>query len=424
MAQRAPKFSEEKILYFASQHRGFHVNVDQAKGGSMWRLLQKAVNDGYIEIRFKQDKDRYYGLTPAGEQRLKEHKLAFEERTGQKNGSPRYTEEKILHFAEKPAGMHVNAEKEQGTTLASLVSDALARGHIEQVRVSGHDHYYRLTAMGQARLSQLKLQSAGSAPDIKSNDVPQAPSEPSAQAMPEFLWGQEFLDKVLQQIIRDGIWSVELKPSDLEESLLSTEWFEMQAEDDLLRYFSIAPHAQLPLSLYLENRDLNALLKTVPEAVLKSTPTNAIPETLEEYRLEGLRRLQALAAKGEITRSVIDGINELHWDVCHTDRIPLSQVIADIVDARFTLPENAPEFHQHIAGIIRELATHYVATNSDLDMHSAADDFAKKATAHVGRTVSAMSAEQALRDAKNAINAFSVPQCTDDTLLSTSRPRR
>ena len=424
MAQRAPKFNEEKILYFASKHRGFHVNVDQAKGSSMWRLLQKAVNDGYIEIRFKQDKDRYYGLTPAGEQRLKEHKLAFEERTGQKNGSPRYTEEKILHFADKPAGMHVNAEKEQGTTLASLVSDALARGHIEQVRVSGHDHYYRLTGKGQARLSQLKLQSVETSPSVNHNDAPLAPAETITQAMPEFLWGQEYLDKVLQQIIRDGIWAVDLKPSDVDDSLLSTEWFEMRAEDDLLRYFSIAPHAQLPLSLYLENRDLNALLKTVPEAVLKSTPTNAIPETLEEYRLEGLRRLQALAAKGEITRSVIDGINELHWDVCHADKVPLSQVIADIMDARFVLPENSPEFHQHIAGIIREQAAHYVATNPDFDMHSTADSFAKKVTEHLGRTVSVMSAEQALRDAKNAIKASSVPPHTDETTLSTSRPRR
>ncbi|MCP4700494.1 MAG: hypothetical protein GY862_27130 [Gammaproteobacteria bacterium] len=68
-----------------------------------------------------------------------------------------YTQEKVLYFADREEGLHVDAAEPLGTDLSEHVANALKRKLIDRVASDDSGAYYRTTKAGRIRLLELQI---------------------------------------------------------------------------------------------------------------------------------------------------------------------------------------------------------------------------------------------------------------------------
>lgn len=420
-----PKFNEEKILYFASQAGGFHINKDRHRRTSLWKLIQDAVNNGYLEVKRKDDADRYYGTTPKGLARLAEHKANYAARTGQRDGSARYTEEKILHFASQPRHLHVDTQKERGTTLSAIVEQAEREGYIQAIKRDGHNVYYTTTPRGTARLSSLKQDVA--APSSSLREVqPRHPINVDSSHMVTHDGldiNTAALNLVLHRISDEGIWQVDMPYQDTVTALLKTGWFEAQANDDAYTYFDVAPSARDALASYLQHQDVNRLMAELP--ILQNEQNvhlSKMPETLSEYRAMGMKLLQDMVVRNELSQDVLDGLNDLHWDELFLQGALVSHAVEAAVATQDALAKRSPRQLQQESQQVQRLAARFLEDpqNQTQLPYERAQAFCDYVGEQLSRKLSLGEAEHTLR----YVLSGEFAPTPDTTSSAPHRPRR
>lgn len=69
-----------------------------------------------------------------------------------------FNEEKVLYFANREAGLHVQEGEPRGSDLNVLVQRLASKGLIRQSPFDGSGFMYRATMKGQERLLELQIQ--------------------------------------------------------------------------------------------------------------------------------------------------------------------------------------------------------------------------------------------------------------------------
>lgn len=413
MKRTFPTFNEEKILYFAHQEKGLHVDVQKEKDTTLGKLIKGALQSQLLTVSKKDGHNIWYKTTPEGANRLAQHQAKYKARTGQSDNSPRFTEEKVLHFASKAKGLHVDSQKERGTTLDQVVTDALSKQYLTLQRRDGHNRYYTLTAAGESRLRQLQQ------PDLVAPTLPVTATQQHDATTSEavnMLFSTATLNAALSTLSEQGIWPVDIEPDEATSALLATGWFSAQAEDDAYTYFLPAAHAEAALRQYQHTGDIASLLQALPISDVGAVhlPT-AFPETLTEYRQAGLAYLTHLVQTGQLMQPVLDGLNDLHWDAYFADRVALRQAVQEVVDLKYILPENSPQHLADQSQQLQLLAKAFKARCPDLEMHQAARLFAEEGREFLGRAFSEHESEHMLRyaDWQDAAPPFVPPDATE-----------
>lgn len=69
----------------------------------------------------------------------------------------RYTKEKVLYFASRDTGLHVDIDEKSGTTLSELVYEFMNKGLLERVAEDDSGAYYKTTRKGEIKLLELQI---------------------------------------------------------------------------------------------------------------------------------------------------------------------------------------------------------------------------------------------------------------------------
>tara|TARA_B100000809_G_scaffold265930_1_gene326401 strand:- start:2387 stop:3373 length:987 start_codon:yes stop_codon:yes gene_type:complete len=250
----------------------------------------------------------------------------------------RYTEEKVLYFAESK-GLHVGT-REKGTTLGDLVSRAVKQQNLKQTKQDGTGRYFDITDKGKMRLLSLQIQirkqmkkpthehEAKLAALKSPNSTPQ-PQKPTFQASaPQSKPVAELtMTASLQEFLEDGAVVTrnhgdQFSPS--AQMLFDEGYLVFDGSDAEAVFFGPSDSARLAL-----DKIVNAPSPTI---------TNFDGSlTLTQYREKGEALTRPLI--GELAFS---GVNELHWDVCFEDKLSFEEAIQPLVDSKEGLEFNAP----------------------------------------------------------------------------------
>ena len=77
------KYNEEKVLYFANQKTGLHVqNNERSRSTTLWGLVCRLVAGNKIHCVAEDDSGKYYSTTKLGDVALLEMQIAWRKRNG------------------------------------------------------------------------------------------------------------------------------------------------------------------------------------------------------------------------------------------------------------------------------------------------------------------------------------------------------
>ncbi|HUH57702.1 MAG TPA: hypothetical protein VL020_04210 [Pseudomonadales bacterium] len=77
------KYTEEKVLYFANQKTGLHVqSSERARNTTLWGLVCRLVASNKIHCIAEDDSGKYYMTTKSGDIALLEMQIDWRERNG------------------------------------------------------------------------------------------------------------------------------------------------------------------------------------------------------------------------------------------------------------------------------------------------------------------------------------------------------
>ncbi|UNA02414.1 hypothetical protein [Serratia phage SP1] len=72
------KYSEEKVLYFASKSNGFNVDLHEPAHTDITRIVTECLRKNYLVEAASDDSDIYYITTPAGKKRLEQYQAEYQ----------------------------------------------------------------------------------------------------------------------------------------------------------------------------------------------------------------------------------------------------------------------------------------------------------------------------------------------------------
>ncbi len=250
----------------------------------------------------------------------------------------RYTEEKVLYFAESK-GLHVGT-REKGTTLGDLVSRAVKQQNLKLTKQDGSGRYFDITDKGKIRLLSLQIQirkqmkkptheHEAKLAALKSPDsVPQSQKSTFRASAPQSKPASELtITASLQEFLEDGAivtrnHGESFSPS--AQMLFDKGYLVFDGSDAEAVFFGPSDSARL---------ELDKIANKPSPTVINFDESL----TLTQYREKG----EALARPiiGELAFS---GLNELHWDVCFEDKLSFEEAIQPLVDSKEGLEFNAP----------------------------------------------------------------------------------
>jgi hypothetical protein len=252
----------------------------------------------------------------------------------------RYTEEKVLYFAELK-GLHVGT-REKGTTLGDLVSRAVKQQNLKQKKQDGTGRYFEITDKGKMRLLTLQIQirkqmkkpthehEAKLAALKSPNSATQAQKSTFHARAPQSKPVAELtMTASLQEFLEDGAIVTRnhgepFSPS--AQMLFDQGYLVFDGSDAEAVFFGPSESARLELDKIANKPKPSPTVVNFDESL-----------TLTQYREKG----EALARPiiGELAFS---GLNELHWDVCFEGKLSFEEAIQPLVDSKDGLEFNAP----------------------------------------------------------------------------------
>lgn len=341
--------------------------------------------------------------------------------------TPKFTEEKVLYFASKKEGMNVDRKKEQGTTLQSLIQRALNKSYIKRSSRKGHIDHYVITEQGTNRLEKYKAayQARKNASDVmitKPNPNPDVvpaistrnvkmasapaatpgtlPAGSAAPADPNKLLSQ--VREMISEITAHGVICIDTAEPEYH-ALLDTGWFTAVARDDAGSYFTVSTakpeYAQLAKSANQLDMTWAKLCQQFPiDQSVVELPIS-LPETLSQYYALGMGYLKQQVKLGNLTEAALAGVNDVYWDVCYDDKMPLSEAVNDILHAQSSVEYNSPAHHQYEREQLLTLANTLLSTATAAEQINF-ELFAQLASEKLGRKVHPGESEHVLRTIK------------------------
>lgn len=335
------KYTLEKILYFAKNNgpKGLHVGSSEfSHGTDLASLATNAKKRGELtEVKMKGG-DVAFHITEKGEIALLREQIAFRSNLGKpitdhirslinkKSASPEGKADiaRLKEFLVAASSGDIPRKKGMG------VGELVSMRAISQ-RVGSHDDVWALTDVGREYLAEINMW------ESPHQQVAQT-QEPSALNLAPIDKGMNWaaLDHIFKD--RAGVYDVDLANPQTPEGLPSPEDMVKQgllvklAEDDLQAYYA------------LTNYGADRLVEGLSP---KPTMTDAaysrfdVSMSLSDYRREGM----ALASR-RLDPEALAGLNDLHWDVCHLERVPLHDAVQSLVKAAPSLRENSPSSQQ------------------------------------------------------------------------------
>lgn len=298
----------------------------------------------------------------------------------------RYTEEKVLYFAESK-GLHVGT-REKGTTLSDLVSRAVKQQNLKQTKQDGTGRYFDITDKGKMRLLTLQIQirkqmkkpthehEAKLAALKSPNSAPQPQKSTFQASAPQNKPVAELtMTASLQEFLEDGAivtrnHGESFSPS--AQMLFDQGYLAFDGSDAEAVFFGPSDSARLELDKIANQPKPSPTVVNFDESL-----------TLTQYREKG----EALARPiiGELAFS---GLNELHWDVCFEDKLSFEAAIQPLIDSKegleFCAPVNVMARQEQTKKIANELHEKFGDT---LDPNQIENLLKKRVDEEVGMTI-------------------------------------
>lgn len=331
------KYTLEKVLYFAKNNgpKGLHVAASEFRHGTdLATLSTNAKNRGELTAVQMKGGDVAFHITDKGEIALLREQIAYRSHLGKsitdhirslvakKAESPEGKAE-ILRLKEiLVAASSGDIPRKKGMGVGELVSmRAIAQ------RINSHQDVWALTDVGREYLAEIQMWES---PALQVEPEPEFSTLNLSPLPKDMNWN------ALDQIFKDraAVYDVVLDDPQTPEGLPHPEEMVKQglltklAEDDLQAYYA--------LTNYGADR-LVAALSPKPFQTEASYSRFDIRVSLSDYAKEGM----SLASR-RLDPEALAGINDLHWDVCHLERIPLHDAVQALVKVAPALRENSP----------------------------------------------------------------------------------
>lgn len=331
------KYTLEKVLYFAKNNgpKGLHVAASEFRHGTdLASLVTNAKKRGELtEVKMKGG-DVAFHITDKGEIALLREQIAYRSNLGK--SITEHLRSLIAKRASTPEGKSEISRLKEFLVAASSgdiprkkgmgVGELVSMRAISQ-RIHSHEDVWALTDVGREYLAEINMWESP-ALQVK----PEAePSALNLSPLPKDMnWPA--LDQIFKD--RSAVYDVQLDDPQTPDGLPHPEEMVKQgllvklAEDDLQAYYA--------LTNYGADRLVEGLN---PKAFLTDAAYSRfdISVSLSDYAKEGM----ALASR-RLDPEALAGINDLHWDVCHLERIPLHDAVQALVKAAPALRENSP----------------------------------------------------------------------------------
>lgn len=408
MAYR-PKYTEEKLLYFAEKPGGFNINTKKEVGTTLQSLVDKAKNNGYIERIGKEGREVFYGLTPAGKNRLTSLQAEFAAKYKTKKqateqdvvAAPRNEqvykckdETELLSLIENLGSIEFDYATSQGLRVHPVLDKAKFLEYIEQTHRHGPGNFtFQLTDKGKLHLDTLRSQAV--AMDTPDHDA----SLLSLDIHVDHTQLMNLTIRAVEDVEKYGSACLDTNDPAVK-SVLSTGWFETVAIDDAGSYVIIAEQASdLPQLLNDSSMSWDDLLRKIPSlsSISPQELTSETPSTLSEYRQRGLEALQLHVKAGTLSQHALLGVNDLHWDESFGDGVPLADAVNFVLEQQKTLAYNSPSQFDSERKLMGELAYSFLVNGNGRHDHSHIDAFSKIASESIGRPIMPTDAEHVLK---------------------------
>jgi hypothetical protein len=364
------RYTLEKVLYLASER--LHVGHHEARGNTtLHNLTKQAAASGLIvpiERPSEQRDGDHYQLTASGRVVLNGLQLTYRLQHHKDTADAVARLEHSLHALNDPdviAGMQALLATAQTGKLNTKVyrkstefnkaanNLVMSMGAIDlQTPVEKRT----LTPLGEI------LSKAVNGVDIAPTVSHRVPAMEDAVQPPAL----SFVDKeqrmrVLATLFREGFhaeYNDDSTKSDVPFAVLVDEALCAKvAEDDAGAYYKLT-HAGKTLMREVEMTHLQNM--GMPIDQLLSDGFSCLPApfdpklSLADYRQQGLA-----LAREHLGPDALEGVNELHWDECHLNQMPIEEAVQVLTANKASLLDNRPSVHRAHYAAIESATTEY-----------------------------------------------------------------
>ncbi len=374
----------EKFLYFSQKKAdtgGFHVRAGLPKSDLLFNVVKNCVEHELVEkVRQSPRGDRFFKTTEKGDLEL----LAYQMQARTQLGKP--IDEHVGKFASLAKKMYGEKAVEDFTgMLRSSQKPGFKRQDIGQSDLSklarrlnwfspvhNEDKLARkLSAVGREFLVHFDRLHPGHSTQL-------TPEESVARTIMAHFSDEPVLS------VYDG-FPVDTPDDGVDFNLLVTRNFVHEVgRDEGGVHYSVSPLG-VDFARNVEKTMRQAgggsvedlfsdSLKVIPKV---DTSLDSIPDvaSLDEHRIDNFAhfhpdmtlsdysKIGNALAKQHLDEDAYAGFNELHWDECHMDGVPLKNAVMALVDAAPSLRMNSPaalkERHDAIKGVLEDVMSTY-----------------------------------------------------------------
>lgn len=314
----------------------------------------------------------------------------------------KYNHEKILYFAAQDGGFNTN--KHSPRDLKKMVNELVSQKLLNISLSEDGFTVYRTTPSGKKKLLeyQAAYQRKKQAPLPAEPNLDDAHIDNSAPqnnnhtniTLDEKLTN---LRRIFDMQSNEGVACLDINIP-VERALLDAKLFDTLGIDDAGVYVKLKSDIHSSFSHYLVSGDVDKQLISALEMTRKSLHIET-PDSLSEYREVAYHHLQEMVNTGRLTQAAVNGINELHFDVCFDEGRDLNIVLHELMENAHRHEFNSPEHLEQLRGTLFEAAKQHLSQFSERDPYHI-EQFCATAKKITGRDFSQANADHLFKEVK------------------------